>query len=166
MHLCLSLQPMPTYGSAHHIPSGRRPLGKVTMSLILEQHLLLNHTRCHHKAWPLKRLNIFSWGLVHSLHLKLQYLRASSCFCLQSYSTGANADLLPPLPPSSRAAHVSPPQHHHHHHHHHRNHLSVCVLPPAMVQASLLSSVLCMRSDVCASLTYNRCYMVYVIVVL
>lgn len=70
-------KPMPTYGSVHHIPSGRRPLGK-------------------------------------------------------SYSTGANADLLPPLPPSSRAAHVSPPQHHHHHHHHHRNHLSVCVLPPAM----------------------------------
>ncbi|XP_072312090.1 pleckstrin homology domain-containing family A member 4 [Eucyclogobius newberryi] len=50
----------------------------------------------------------------------------------KSYSTGANADLLPPLPPSSRAAHVSQPQHHHHHHHHHRNHLSVCVLPPAM----------------------------------
>ncbi|KAK7919693.1 hypothetical protein WMY93_010977 [Mugilogobius chulae] len=50
----------------------------------------------------------------------------------KSYSTGANTDLLPPLPPSSRAAHASQPQHHHHHHHHHRNHLSVCVLPPAM----------------------------------
>ncbi|AWP17599.1 putative pleckstrin -likey domain-containing family A member 4 [Scophthalmus maximus] len=71
-------KPIPTYGSVHHIPSGRRPLGK-------------------------------------------------------SYSTGANADLLPPLPPSSRAAHAPhPPHQHHHHHHHHRNHLSVCVLPPAM----------------------------------
>lgn len=69
-------KPMSTYGSVHHIPNGRKLLGK-------------------------------------------------------SYSTGANADLLPPLPPSSRAAHVSQPQHHHHHHHHHRNHLSVCVLPPA-----------------------------------
>ncbi|XP_030018866.1 pleckstrin homology domain-containing family A member 4 isoform X2 [Sphaeramia orbicularis] len=73
-------KPTPTYGSVHHIPAGRRPLGK-------------------------------------------------------SYSTGAHADLLPPLPPSSRAAHVShPTQHHHHHHHHHRNHLSVCVLPAAMPQ--------------------------------
>lgn len=69
-------KPMSTYGSVHHVPNGRRLLGK-------------------------------------------------------SYSTGASADLLPPLPPSSRAAHVSQPQHHHHHHHHHRNHLSVCVLPPA-----------------------------------
>ncbi|XP_008281535.1 pleckstrin homology domain-containing family A member 4 isoform X3 [Stegastes partitus] len=71
-------KPVPTYGSVHHISSGRRPLGK-------------------------------------------------------SYSTGAQADLLPPLPPSSRAAHAPhPPQHHHHHHHHHRSHLSVCVLPQAM----------------------------------
>ncbi|XP_022075785.2 pleckstrin homology domain-containing family A member 7 isoform X3 [Acanthochromis polyacanthus] len=71
-------KPAPTYGSVHHIPSGRRPLGK-------------------------------------------------------SYSTGAHTDLLPPLPPSSRAAHAThPPQHHHHHHHHHRSHLSVCVLPQAM----------------------------------
>ncbi|CAL9699028.1 unnamed protein product [Knipowitschia caucasica] len=45
----------------------------------------------------------------------------------KSFSTGANTDLLPPLPPSSKT-----PQHHHHHHHHHRNHLSVCVLPPTM----------------------------------
>ncbi|XP_069547641.1 pleckstrin homology domain-containing family A member 4 isoform X2 [Brachyistius frenatus] len=60
-------KPVPTYGSVHHTPSGRRPLGK-------------------------------------------------------SYSTGAHADLLPPLPPSSRAP--QPPQHHHHHHHHHRSHLS------------------------------------------
>ncbi|XP_050922486.1 pleckstrin homology domain-containing family A member 4 isoform X1 [Lates calcarifer] len=74
-------KPTPTYGSVHHVPSGRRPLGK-------------------------------------------------------SYSTGAHADLLPPLPPSSRAAHAPhpPPHHHHHHHHHHRSHLSVCVLPPAMAQ--------------------------------
>ncbi|XP_074518739.1 pleckstrin homology domain-containing family A member 4 isoform X2 [Halichoeres trimaculatus] len=72
-------KPTPTYGSVHHIPSGRRPLGK-------------------------------------------------------SYSTGANADLLPPLPPSSRAAHAPHPphHHHHHHHHHHRSNLSVCVLPPAL----------------------------------
>uniref|UniRef100_UPI0037E84C2D pleckstrin homology domain-containing family A member 4-like n=1 Tax=Semicossyphus pulcher TaxID=241346 RepID=UPI0037E84C2D len=72
-------KPTPTYGSVHHIPSGRRPLGK-------------------------------------------------------SYSTGAQADLLPPLPPSSRAAHAPHPPHHHHHHHHHhlRSNLSVCVLPPAM----------------------------------
>ncbi|XP_053721927.1 uncharacterized protein si:ch211-234p6.5 isoform X7 [Synchiropus splendidus] len=55
----------------------------------------------------------------------------------KSYSTGAQADLLPPLPPSSRAAHAShPPQHHHHHHHHHRSHLSVCVLPSAMTPKS------------------------------
>ncbi|XP_047465715.1 uncharacterized protein si:ch211-234p6.5 isoform X2 [Mugil cephalus] len=71
-------KPVPTYGSVHHTPSGRRTLGK-------------------------------------------------------SYSTGAQADLLPPLPPTSRAAHAPhPPHHHHHHHHHHRSHLSVCVLPPAM----------------------------------
>ncbi|XP_042363204.1 pleckstrin homology domain-containing family A member 7 isoform X2 [Plectropomus leopardus] len=72
-------KPTPTYGSVHHISSGRRPLGK-------------------------------------------------------SYSTGAQADLLPPLPPSSRAAHAPhhPHHHHHHHHHHHRSNLSVCVLPPAM----------------------------------
>ncbi|XP_029383535.1 pleckstrin homology domain-containing family A member 4 isoform X2 [Echeneis naucrates] len=70
-------KPTATYGSVHHIPSGRRPLGK-------------------------------------------------------SYSTGANADLLPPLPPSSRAAHATHPPHHHHHHHHHRSHLSVCVLPAVM----------------------------------
>ncbi|XP_070708602.1 pleckstrin homology domain-containing family A member 4 isoform X3 [Pempheris klunzingeri] len=75
-------KPTPTYGSVHHIPSGRRPLGKV----------------------------------------------------IESYSTGANADLLPPLPPSSRAAHAPqlPHHHHHHHHHHHRSNLSVCVLPPAL----------------------------------
>ncbi len=62
------------------------------------------------------------------------------CLFLQSYSTGANADLLPPLPPSSRAAHAPHPphHHHHHHHHHHRSNLSVCVLPPAMVQRSVL----------------------------
>ncbi|KAM8729678.1 pleckstrin homology domain-containing family A member 4 isoform 2-T2 [Acanthopagrus schlegelii] len=72
-------KPTPTYGSVHHISSGRRPLGK-------------------------------------------------------SFSTGAQADLLPPLPPSSRAAHAPHPphHHHHHHHHHHRSNLSVCVLPPAM----------------------------------
>ncbi|XP_029703187.1 pleckstrin homology domain-containing family A member 4 isoform X2 [Takifugu rubripes] len=50
----------------------------------------------------------------------------------KSFSTGAHADLLPPLPPSSRAAHAPSPTHHHHHHHHHRSNLSVCVLPPAM----------------------------------
>ncbi|KAM9426670.1 pleckstrin homology domain-containing family A member 4 isoform 2-T2 [Pholidichthys leucotaenia] len=51
----------------------------------------------------------------------------------KSCSTGTHADLLPPLPPSSRVAHSPhPSQHHHHHHHHHRSHLSVCVLPPAM----------------------------------
>lgn len=73
-------KPTATYGSVHHIPSGRRPLGK-------------------------------------------------------SYSTGAHADLLPPLPSSSRATHAPhPPHHHHHHHHHHRSHLSVCVLPTAMSQ--------------------------------
>lgn len=62
---------------------------------------------------------------------------------LQSFSTGAQADLLPPLPPSSRAAHAPHPphHHHHHHHHHHRSNLSVCVLPPAMVQPALLRSV-------------------------
>ncbi|XP_062299199.1 pleckstrin homology domain-containing family A member 4 [Scomber scombrus] len=71
-------KPIPTYGSVHHIQSGRRPLGK-------------------------------------------------SC------STGAHADLLPPLPPSSRTSHAPLPPHlHHHHHHHHRSHLSVCLLPPAM----------------------------------
>ncbi|XP_063749821.1 uncharacterized protein si:ch211-234p6.5 isoform X2 [Eleginops maclovinus] len=72
-------RPIPTYGSVHHIQSGRRPLGK-------------------------------------------------------SYSTGANADLLPPLPPSSRAPHAPqhPHHHHHHHHHHHRSNMSVCVLPQAM----------------------------------
>ncbi|CAG5907575.1 unnamed protein product [Menidia menidia] len=68
-------KPIPIYGSVHHTPSGRRPLGK-------------------------------------------------------SHSTGA--DLLPPLPPSSRAAHAShPPQHHHD-----RSHVSVCLLPPAMASKS------------------------------
>nr|XP_057918160.1 uncharacterized protein si:ch211-234p6.5 [Doryrhamphus excisus] len=52
-------KPTPTYGSVHHAPNGRRPLGK-------------------------------------------------------SYSTGDHKDLLPPLPPSSRAAHVHHPLHHHH----------------------------------------------------
>ncbi|KAL6095136.1 plekha4 [Pungitius sinensis] len=50
-------------------------------------------------------------------------------------STGPHADALPPLPPSSRAAHAPqhppPHHHHHHHHHHHRSNVSVCVLPPA-----------------------------------
>lgn len=64
------------------------------------------------------------------------------CLFFQSYSTGAHADLLPPLPPSSRATHAPHPPHHHHHHHHHRSHLSVCVLPPAMVQLALLRSLL------------------------
>ncbi|XP_078135935.1 uncharacterized protein plekha4 [Sander vitreus] len=60
----------------------------------------------------------------------------------KSYSTGAHADLLPPLPPSSRSAHAPhPPHHHHHHHHHHRSNVSVRVLPPAMVQPSLLRLV-------------------------
>ncbi|XP_061565068.1 uncharacterized protein si:ch211-234p6.5 isoform X3 [Cololabis saira] len=64
-------KPAPIYGSVHHTPSGRRPLGK-------------------------------------------------------SHSTGA--DLLPPLPPSSRTAHAPhPPQHHHQ-----RSHVSVCALPPPM----------------------------------
>ncbi|KAF7661188.1 hypothetical protein LDENG_00267200 [Lucifuga dentata] len=70
-------KPTPIYSSVHHIPTGRRPLGK-------------------------------------------------------SYSAGAHADLLPPLPPSSRTAHAPHPPQHHHHHHHHRSHLSVCLLPPAM----------------------------------
>ncbi|KAM8837222.1 pleckstrin homology domain-containing family A member 4 isoform 2-T2 [Spinachia spinachia] len=47
----------------------------------------------------------------------------------QGSTWGPHADALPPLPPSSRAAHA--PQHHHHHHHHHRSNVSVCVLPPA-----------------------------------
>nr|XP_015818817.2 uncharacterized protein LOC107388009 isoform X2 [Nothobranchius furzeri] len=47
----------------------------------------------------------------------------------KSHSTGA--DLLPPLPPSSRAPH--PPQHRRQHH---CSHLSVCALPPAMTSKS------------------------------
>ncbi|KAM4624496.1 pleckstrin homology domain-containing family A member 4-like [Polymixia lowei] len=61
----------------------------------------------------------------------------------KSYSTGAQTDLLPPLPPTTRAAHSPHPPHlHHHHHHHHRSHLSVCVLPPALVQPASLSLLL------------------------
>ena len=65
-------------------------------------------------------------------------LSSTHCLFLQSCSTGAHADLLPPLPPSARAPHAPqhPHHHHHHHHHHHRSNLSVCVLPQAMVQSA------------------------------
>lgn len=60
---------------------------------------------------------------------------------LQSFSTGAHADLLPPLPPSSRASHAPSPTHHHHHPH--RCTLSVCVLLPAMIHCPAALSVSC-----------------------
>ncbi|XP_034049971.1 pleckstrin homology domain-containing family A member 7 isoform X2 [Thalassophryne amazonica] len=58
----------------------------------------------------------------------------------KSFSTGAHADLLPPLPPSSRAVHAPHPSHLHHHHHL-RSHLSVCLLPQAMPSKSDLKEI-------------------------
>lgn len=90
-------------------------------------------------AYP---VHLYSRSCIILCFLCYSHLILSTCsLFLQSYSTGAHAELLPPLPPSSRAAHAPHPPHHHHHHHHHRSHLSVCVLPPAMVQTVLLRSV-------------------------
>uniref|UniRef100_A0A1A7YCR7 Pleckstrin homology domain containing, family A (Phosphoinositide binding specific) member 4 n=1 Tax=Iconisemion striatum TaxID=60296 RepID=A0A1A7YCR7_9TELE len=67
------------------------------------------------------------------------------------HSHSSGADLLPPLPPSSRAPH--PPRHHRQHH---CSHLSVCALPPAMTSKSELrelSPIRPLESDADAVLT-------------
>ncbi|KAM4525248.1 pleckstrin homology domain-containing family A member 4 isoform 2-T2 [Odontesthes bonariensis] len=131
-------KPAPIYGSVHHAPSGRRPLGKVTIS---NTHTHTHTPMCNVERVETIQLKWLMQFIVTSIHCFLAQKHSMfslscvlfSCACyfsLQSHSTGA--DLLPPLPPSSRAAHASHPPQHHHHHHHHRSHLSVCVLPPAM----------------------------------